>query len=510
MRMKFFLTMFLLVVLMIIVTACNSNAESGNQTNTEEEAGENTETNEETEHLIVAFPNFYGEPQDLDKVEAELSKLAEEKINATVEIITLSISAYQQQMNLMLTSDEKLDLAVVLSEQFSPQVSRGQLHEIGDMLEEHGQGIIDAVGEDFLKATQIDAKQYAVPTVRDFAASYGFMMPKEYVEKYDIDVDQINTLEDMGEILRMIKAEEPDLYPLTSNSPGESIAYFLRFVDPLSDFNGGVLPNYDNDLEVVNYYEMPEYVEMLKTFRSWYEEDLILPDVATTQTTKNELLKEGKIVTYSQALKPGIEEQNSRDMDTEMVAIEIFDPVATTSNVASIMWSVPRNSKIPEKAVELLNLMYSDKEVYNLLTWGGIEGEHFEKVSDEVIKYPDGVTSENVGYSLNTSWLTGNQFLSYVFENEDPELWNQIEKFNNDSIKSKALGFNFNSAPVSTEIAAVSNVKEQYRIGLESGALDFDKYYSEFIESLNDAGMDKIIAEKQKQLDEWAKINGIK
>jgi putative aldouronate transport system substrate-binding protein len=502
-----FLGLIFALMLLIFVSACSSK--SSEETNADTgENHDNGSTEEEAVHLKIALPLFYGEPADLDKVEAEVSKLAKEKINATVEIEALSISKYRQQMNLMLTSGEQLDLAVVLSDQLSPLVSRGQLHEIGDILPDHGQGIIDAIGDEYLQATKIDAKQYSVPTVREFASSYGFMMTKEYVDKYDIDVDQIRSLEDMGEVLSKVKASESGMEPLSSFGPGTSIAFALRFVDPLSDFNG-VLPNYDNDLKVVNYYEMPEYVEMLKTLRSWYKEGLILQDVATTQITKDELVKAGKMFAYSNPLKPGIDEQNTRDMDKEMVSAEIVPPAATTTNVATIMWGVPRNSKTPEKAVELLNLLYSDKEFFNLINWG-IEGEHYEKVSENVIKYTEGVTSENVGYGLNTSWLTGNQFLSYTFENEDPELWEKIKQFNDEAIKSKALGFNFNSDPVRTEVAAVTNVKEQFLLGLESGAMDFEKQYPEFIKRLEVAGMDKIIAEKQKQLDEWAKINGVK
>ncbi|GAE93118.1 multiple sugar ABC transporter [Gracilibacillus boraciitolerans JCM 21714] len=500
---RFFLRVFFLAVFIVLLTACSSDTESNEQV-----SDEDGEVNEETETLTIAFPYFYGEPEDLEKVETEISKLAEEKINTTVDILALSISAYQQQMNLMLTSDEKLDLMVILADQLSPQVSRGQLHELDNNLSENGQGIIDAVGEEFLAATKINGKQYAIPTVRDMAASYGFMMSKEYVDKYDIDVDQIKTMEDMGEVLRMVKENEPNMEPLTSTTVGESIMETLRFVDPLSDFNGGVLPNYDNDLQVVNLYEMPEYVERLEILREWYQEGLIVQDIATSQTTKDELLKAGKIFAFSQGMKPGIETQNSRDMNQDMVAAEIIPPVATTSNVASIMWGIPRNSKIPEKAMEFLNLLYMDKEMFNLISWG-IEGEHYVKVSDKVITYPEGVTSENIGYSFNSSWLFGNQFLSYVFEGEDPDIWEETKEFNEEATKSKALGFNFNSDPVRTEVAAVSNVKEQYLLGLETGSLDLESVYPEFIERLKEAGIEKIIEEKQRQLDEWAEINGV-
>jgi len=169
-----------------------------------------------------------------------------------------------------------------------------------------------------------------------------------------------------------------------------------------------------------------------------------------------------------------------------------------------MMWGIPQSSKVPEAAMKFLNLMYADKDIVNLLSWG-IEGKHYEKVSDNVIKYPDGVYAGNNGYNLNMSFAMGNSFLSYVFEGNDPNLWNQTAEFNKNAIKSKALGFNFDSSPVKTEVTAVSNVVSKYALGLEYGILDPDKSLPEFIKGLKAAGIDKIIAEKQKQLDKWAK-----
>ena len=50
------------------------------------------------------------------------------------------------------------------------------------------------------------------------------------------------------------------------------------------------------------------------------------------------------------------------------------------------------------------------------------------------------------------------------------------------------------------ETTACSNVVKQYAYGLEVGAVDIDTVL-EFQQALKDAGIDKIIAEKQTQLD---------
>ena len=70
--------------------------------------------------------------------------------------------------------------------------------------------------------------------------------------------------------------------------------------------------------------------------------------------------------------------------------------------------------------------------------------------------------------------------------------------------KSPALGYSFKAESVSSEVAAVETVMEQYCYSFNAGALDPDKALPEFIDALKAAGIDKVIAENQRQLDEWA------
>lgn len=54
------------------------------------------------------------------------------------------------------------------------------------------------------------------------------------------------------------------------------------------------------------------------------------------------------------------------------------------------------------------------------------------------------------------------------------------------------------------EMTAVNNVLDQYRMGLETGTIDSEKTLPTLIAKLKDAGVGKIVDEKQKQLDAWA------
>jgi putative aldouronate transport system substrate-binding protein len=120
------------------------------------------------------------------------------------------------------------------------------------------------------------------------------------------------------------------------------------------------------------------------------------------------------------------------------------------------------------------------------------------------IKYPEGISSANTKW-IPINFRVGNNFLARIWTSDPPDLWAQLDKFNKGAMKSKALGFSFDAEPVKTEVAAVTNVISQYRMGLETGTMDPKVSLPEFITKLKASGIDKIIAEKQAQLDKWAK-----
>ncbi|MBU5347268.1 ABC transporter substrate-binding protein [Paenibacillus lautus] len=494
----------MLLSAVILLSACGGGkaADQDNEPASEQKA---------LTELTVVLPVAGSIPKDMQQVEDAINKIAAEKIQAKVKFEHISVGDWEQQTNLMFASGEKMDLLYLSGYNFSNIVAKGQLKPLDQLLEQHGQGITDALGKDYLQATRIGGEIYGTPTVRDLAASYGLTMSKDLVDKYKIDIASIKTLDDVEAVLRKVKeGEGPTMTPLVTGAAGQSFRENYVNYDSLND-TIGVLPSYDNGLKIVNYYETKEYADFVNKIRGWYQDGLIPQDMATTQATRFDMIKAGKAFAYMAMQKPGFAESEKKLSGLELVTAELVPPVATTSTVTGAMWGIPVNSETPEKAMEFLNLMYTDKDIVNLYDWG-IEGTHYVKVDgfDNVIDYPEGIDYNSVGYKMPLGWLFGNQFLSYVMNGDDPEIWSKMDQFNKSSKRSKAMGFLFDASPVKTEYAAVSNVITQYKMPLETGSVDPEQILPEFISKLKSAGIDKIIAEKQKQLDEWAKTNGVK
>jgi putative aldouronate transport system substrate-binding protein len=489
---------------MMTLTACGTSSKNTSTKPAETQKGQ-VDQGPPTE-LTVAFLTTGPQPPDQTLVEEALNKIVTPKINAKVKLLPINFGAAMQQYNVMLASNEKLDLMLTFPNTYQSLVAQKKVQEIGPLVDKYGQGIKDNLGN-FIKGNYVNGKLYGVRPLCDMAGGNGLIIRKDIIDKYKIDVTQVKSFADLGNVFKTIKDNDPNLFPVSYGSQG--IGFAESVLGPSIDWLGdyfGVLMNYGQDLKVVNMFETQEYKDLLKTMRDWYQKGYVMKDVAYAKEDQHTLVKSGKALGYFSATKPGVGLQESATNGYECTVIDFAKPMAGS---AVFSWVVPNAAKTPDKSVQLLNLMYTDPEVQNLMSWG-IEGKHYEKKSDGTIGFPSGITDKNSGYYLNTPWMFGNEFLSKVWQGNPTDIWQQTKKFNESATTSKAMGFIYDPTPVKTEIAALSNVWLQYKLGLESGTVDPDKTYPEFIQKIKAAGIDKVIAEKQKQLDAWAAANNVK
>jgi putative aldouronate transport system substrate-binding protein len=448
--------------------------------------------------LVWAFMTWGVIPPDTDKVEAAINTYLENKAGIRVKLLPMGIAEYSQKIGLMLASpSEQLDLFSFNGSRFEPILSRGQIIPLDDLLAAKGQGIIQVVDSKYLAAGRVDGVQYGIPSLRDLANGFAFMITKEYVDKYKLDIASIKRVEDITPILAAIKKNEPNFYPLSMNT-GFEVTQSINY-DALND-NFGVLMN-DNSAKVVNLFETPQYRQRIELYHSWYQAGYISPDAAASVETALTVMTSGKACAHFTKNKPGQESGHEVYYGKELEYINFNLDIATTQSVQALMWGIAHNSKNPEKAMELCNLLFTDPVLINLINYG-IEGEHYIKNSNGTISSPPGVTSANSKYNLGMAWQMGNSYLAYPSEQESPDLAEQMKAFNDNAIVSPALGFSFNTSKVLAQVSAVTAIADQYRKALETGSANLS-VLDEFNAKLKAAGLADIIAEKQRQYDAW-------
>jgi putative aldouronate transport system substrate-binding protein len=149
----------------------------------------------------------------------------------------------------------------------------------------------------------------------------------------------------------------------------------------------------------------------------------------------------------------------------------------------------------------LINLINTDIKLYNTMCYG-VEGTHYV-LKDGHVAYPEGVTGDKSPYNPDTAWEFGNSFNAYPRVGVDPAAFKAQQEFDKAALPEPALGFSFDPTPVKTELAQCTTTLEELLVPLVAGSIDVDVNYPKLLENLKTAGSDKIIAEKQKQLDEF-------
>ncbi|MGO5163789.1 ABC transporter substrate-binding protein [Fusicatenibacter saccharivorans] len=440
---------------------------------------------------------------DCAKISEAASKITEEKFNTKVELTRVGFGSYDQQVNLTLASSEKLDLMYEYCGNVTSAISSGQIVPITDYLDSYGSDMKSQISDSDWKCVTFNGDIYGVPANKEKATGWGFAMNKEMADATGIDYSSIKTEEELEPLLEKVKEMYPDVYPIVSNNGSMSL---MTDQDDLGGDIGSLESASGDNTTVINYYGTDEYMNEMKLRYDWAKKGLIMPDASTSTENANSLIGAGKGFGRFTNTKPGIEKEMEKEAGKEVVVLEMVKPYTTTTRV-DIVWYVPHNSEKPERAVQVLNEIYTNPDLANLFI-NGLEGKHYEFVDKEkgIVNYPEGVNASNTGYT-SLPWAWPNETISYIWEGLDSDIWDQIQEFNKDATVSPAKGFAWDNTEVQNEVTACANVVAKYGPALECGSLDPETTIPKFLDELKAAGADTIIAEKQKQLDAWLEAN---
>lgn len=441
-----------------------------------------------------------------------LAKVAEkvyDKLGVNLEIGIISMSDYDKKIQVMNAAMEDMDIVYTSSivNNYYTAVDNGRLLALDDYLETAGADMYKAIPEYMWDATRVDGKIYAVPNQQIVARGVCFWTPAQNVELLEIDPDEyLNAGDDyksqlaaIEKYLRLLK-EKTGTYTPISDLWGQSAMYIYGFDNVLGQsLPGAVNVNAENPYEIVNQYKSEEFKYYITKRNEWVKDGLIQPE-RDAKVDYLTYLENGQVapefyrnLTYM----PGLESSTRTARQYEPTLLIKTKPLVTRNGIIATMNAVCAQSKNPEAAVKVLNLINTDKEIYNLLAFG-IEGEHYEKVGENKVR-----TVENSTYSTNHQYAIGNSFNLYVKEDQPDDVWEQTKALNDNSERSPLLGFSPSTKNITLEIAACQAVLDQYMDSLIYGTGNTQQIYDNFIEKLDAAGVDKIVAELQKQVDAW-------
>ncbi|WP_135547961.1 ABC transporter substrate-binding protein [Paenibacillus cymbidii] len=455
--------------------------------------------------LIWYYPNPEV-PKDVKLVQDAVSKIAKDKINATVKLMPIPTGEYNDKMNAVVGSGEKADIIWTSSWAFSyiTNTAKGAFAPLDELLAKYGKDIMPLVPKYLSEGVKIGGVTYAVPNYQTMTTIPGYIVQKEYVQKYGLDTAQVKKSKDLEPFLAQVKAGSPGVIPFAVDKSGP-LSAMINDYDYRTVLGGIAVIKKSDPYKVLKMSFVPEYDTYLDTVRDWYKKGYINQDAPTLKTI-NDVKKTGKVVSlFSSALNPGGEAtEETRNGGHPVQYIVTGKPQVTTDDILGTLNAISAKSENKERAMMFLNLVNTNKELYHLLALG-IEGKHYTKNADGTVKL-----IKDSGYITNVDWVFGNTFNGMQPEEKGLKVLEETKKLNESAEASPILGFVFNADPVNTQISNVGTVNDKYQPALNTGAIDKGELLAEFREKLTAAGIDTIIAEIQKQLDEWVKANNKK
>ena len=496
----------------LLLTACSTEKTSDTpDTTVATEQTENTDSKTETTDtaaeelepvtLTWCYPGNY--PQDdQETVFAALNEKIKEKINAEVNFVPISWGDYEQRMKLADAGGESYDICFTSdwSNNYVQNVSKGAYMELDELLKEYAPKTYASIPEKFWNATKINGKIYGVINYQIAARSSLLTFNKELADKYGFDPQSMNgDIDNVKAYLDQLVENEPNVTPIM-NSWGDTYDFYFGLEMVSGDrVPGAVYLNSDSDkIEIVNQFKTQEFIDYAAKQAEWEKAGYLHGEDMVTQSDMTPLISEGKVAVWvGGTYKPGVETETAATYGMPVYCVQMSDAYATTTGTTATMQAISRTCKNPERAMMLLELMNTDKELYNMLAFG-IEGVHYNKLDGDYIQ-----PIADSGYSPNTLWLHASTFNAYLLEGQDADVWEQTKELNNSAKESPLMGFSFNPDPVTTEIAQCTSVISRYLPLFQFGIGDIENDYEEFIDNLDKAGAQTIIDEMQKQVDEW-------
>lgn len=506
--MKKKLTAILLTAAMMgtMLTGCGSQSTDGAEQNTGSSAA--TENTDDYYEATIMYHAGNDAASGLQAVEDRFNELTMEQLHMKVNLIPITYGSWDQQIQLMLSGGEPLDIFVMHPESASSFVDAGYMVDLTDYLsEEKTPNILSYLTMDDIRCCSVGDFIWGIPVMMERTHPNSFIMRNDILQEIGVNAEDIKSMDDLTEVFAKVHEAHPEMTVL-GGMYNASMPISSMHVDFLGDkYKIAVLDDEGQSTKVVNYFETQEFARLLGYMRNWYEAGYVSKDFATCQDTGEILMKAGNLFAFTTNTKPDSKKEKDVMTGYDTAIYTYNDDVLTTWGTSTVAYGIASNSKDPEKAVQLYDWIMSNEEANDLLNWG-VKGVDWVEAEDGTATFPEGVDIHNVSYHQDYGWALPNQQNSHVWFGNDPSVFEEYQAAKEAATVSKAYGFTFDTRNVIDEVSACHSVVEQYGYTLSSGAVDPAEGIKQINDALYKAGLQTVLDEAQRQLDEWLASNG--
>lgn len=548
------LLLAMIMVLSIVLAGCSKTAETpaADETPATTEPAEttdNTETPEAPEETaepaleqktIQLMITGAGKQANSDKVWAAFNEQLQQYVpNTTVEFIDVPFEEYSEKFSQVLASGEGVDLAWTGWLINKPQnIADGNLMPLDDLLAEYGQGIVDILGENVVEIHRnaADGKLYYLPSWQGLCGERrGWLVVTEiaelagdtWIEDTEAALNKwrnnYSGIEDFQAVL-----DQATKYLAAAKEAGKlgagintGRAFGWSMYNGMYSFLGvgGAeigITYCDGTFTVKDGVAGEHYKLYAKTMADWYKEGYIRSDIMSVDTSTLTTPKNGEITdtTYVFSCDPYLTEADQEAAIADAGMDMTYLPIEENAYLilgGDTSYAIPYCADEPERAMMVLNAIYSQPDLYNTLIYG-IEGEDYTKNADGTIttSYVGASPTADDSYGIQR-WIIGSCKNALINNGTDPNYYADLEALEETARVNPFLNFTFDRTNVEGICASILNVYYEYGPQLDNGVAgdNWEELYNNYMAARKDAGIEELVTEFQNQLNAYIEANNI-
>jgi len=395
------LTVTVFCLLLSTVAACTTTETAAPESS---KPAEGTKTGNQKAPVKIVSISGYSQYVKNNETEKHVHDIIQEKTGVDVQRVFSTLegrAAYNQKVNLMLSSGEQLDIVPFSTIDDAVQwYKNGAIIPINDLLDQYGPNLKKNISPQAWAEVTVGGKIIGIPSPYQNSAPYITQIRTDWLKNVNLPMPA--TLEDFEKVMDAFLNNDPDrngkkdTYPLNAGSGATPLKelelgfapYFLpQAMEWWQDDQGKLLPP-----------EMhPGYKAMLAKLVEWNKKGYIWPEMLLSTNSKRlEAIAQNKIGTVSgwwtSPVYGGTEllVKTIPDANYEPFLLQGGPGVNKLQTVpgAQQVTVITKQSKNPEAAMKFLDF-HATREGYDM-TYYGLEGESYKKMPDGTLEFIGG------------------------------------------------------------------------------------------------------------------------
>ncbi|MDF2539289.1 MAG: extracellular solute-binding protein [Herbinix sp.] len=496
-----------LVLISAMLVSCSpkSEGDSGNDSD-----GGSQNSSGKLDPVTLHFIFFGDKKAETDAVWDAIAEYTKDTLNATFDVQFIAGNDYKDKILVKGSTGDVWDLNFDgdwLS--YYQMVGKDAYMVLDDLLPEYAPTLYAKYQESgAIEAAKSKGHIVAVPWTMVMNNRPLFQWRGDLVEEAGITVDKdsFETVEDIDALLAQMKEKYPDK-KIVENCGFDMFRAKYNLMDighSLSvDLN-------DPELKVIPIESTQAYLERAQWAEKWQDAGYMWKDILTDKLDHNDLINQGLLISkfgtheFANQNRAWVEEGARWDY-AYVYEDGLFANRTPLANVVAIS----ATSENPERTLMFLNMLEEDQKLYDMVHYG-IEGKTYVLNGEEAV-FPEGMNASNSNYmEWGGRWALWKPQFMRPDASYSEGFWTREKEAavgNPKNVVSPLEGFSFDITAVNTEVSRrdqiYTDADKLLDVGLGDGTAE--EVVQKLIEDQKAAGLDIIVAEAQKQIDEFLK-----